>query len=298
VSQCDDEVWSKLGSWESNVRITLWVAFFIGFVAGPASAQVTLDQWGTYAVTASSDCADFCDPDTDLSWLLGLAFGPTNGAAAVDVVDSTLVNTRGDAFAEASVQSELGPVVRVDADASPGGWMDGTGTAVQGYTYLGLVADTIDVNVQLTGTVGNPDGDPSTGLAAQVSYVGDANVASLVFENAARGLLTPDGAVQLEQTTDGPVALADTLSIPVSPGDQFYLIASSAATAGGADAFAESLGTLSITVTPADAAKLQTANAAASLPTSSGPASILLSVALLTAGLGFVGSRVALGRVD
>jgi hypothetical protein len=297
-SQQDDEAWSELEHWEADVRSTLWIALFIGFVAGPASGQVTLDQWGTYAVTASSDCADFCDPETDFSWFLGLTFGPTNGAAAVDVIDSTLDNARGDAFAEASVQVEFDPVVRVDANALPGGWMDGTGTAVQGYTYLGLVANTIDVNVQLTGTIGNPDGDPSTGLAAQVSYVGDANVASLVFENAVQGLLTPDGAVQLEQTTDGPVALADTLSIPVSPGDQFYLVASSAATAGGTGAFAQSLGTLSITFTPADAANLQAASASASLPASSWPAALVLAVALLAAGLAFVGSRTELRRVD
>ena len=75
------------------------------------------------------------------------------------------------------------------------------------------------------------DADPSTGLAAQVGYVGDANVASFLFQNAVIGLLTPDDAVQLETTADGVVNLQDTLQIPVSPGDQFYLVASSAATA-------------------------------------------------------------------
>jgi len=128
---------------------------------------VALDQWGTFAVTASSDCADFCDPDTDFSWLFGLTFEPTNGGPAIDLTDATLSNAKGDSFAEASVQASLAPAVRVDADSASGSWVYGTGTAVQGYTYVGLAADTIEVNVRLTGTIGNPDGDPATGLAAQ-----------------------------------------------------------------------------------------------------------------------------------
>lgn len=261
------------------------IACVVGLFAEPASAQVQLDQWGTFAVTASSDCADFCDPATDLSWLLGLAFGPTNGGPTIDVTEATLSVARGDAFAEASVQSTLGPVVRVNADSAGGGWVDGTGTAVQGYTYVGLAPDTIEVNVRLTGTIGNPDADPATGLAAQVSYIGDANVASLVFENAVQGLLAPDGAVQLEQTADGPVDQADVLSVPVSPGDQFYLVASSAASAGGANAFADALGTLTLTFDPADAANLEAANAPAKVPTLGWPAGILLVLVLAAAGL-------------
>lgn len=231
-----------------------------------------MDQRGTYATTVHSNCAELCDPDTDFSWLLGLTFGPTNSGAELEIVDSTICNARGDAFAEASVQTALSPEVRVNAESLAGGWVDGTGTAVQGFTYLGLVADTIDVTVQLTGTIGKPDGDPSTGLAAQVSYVGNANVAALVFENAAQGLVTPDGAVQLETTADGAVNLGDVLSIPVSPGDQFYLVASSAATAGGANAFAESLGALSVSFDPSDAANLEAANGEAANPPVAVPA--------------------------
>jgi hypothetical protein len=244
----------------------LAVSGLLLLVAAPASAQIVLDQWGTFAVTASSDCADFCDPDTDLGWLLGLTFGPTNGAAEIDIIDSTLSGSRGDAFAEASVAGGLGPTIRVDADSAAGSWMQGVGTAVQGYTYTGTSADVIDVDARLTGTIGNPDGDPATGLSAQISYVGDANVASLVFLNAIQGLVTPDGAVGLETNADGAADLSDVLSIPVSPGDQFYLIVSSGASAGGAGAFAESLGTLTISFDPADAANLQAASAPAAVP--------------------------------
>jgi len=266
------------------MRIFFSAICLVGVLAAPAAAQVELDQWGTFAVTASSDCLDFCDPDTDFSWLFGLAFGPTNGAAAIDLVDSTLSNAKGDAYAEASVQVSLGPVVRVDADSAAGSWMDGTGTAVQGYTYTGVAPDTIDVNVHLTGTIGNPDGDPATGLAAQVSYVGNANLASLLFEDAIQGLVAPDGAVQLEQTANGAVDMVDVLSIPVSPGDQFYLVASSVASAGGADAFAESLGTLTIGFDPADAGNLQAANAPASVPAVGWFQALMLSLAFV--GLG------------
>jgi hypothetical protein len=173
------------------MRKLVLTGFFIGSLAAPASAQVVLDRWGTFATIVSSDCADFCDPETDLSWLFGLTFGPTNGGAEIDLIDATLSNAKGDAFAEASVQAVLAPAVRVDATAAPGGWVDGTGTAVQGYTYVGVAPDTIDVSVQLTGTIGNPDADPSTGLAAEVSYVGNANVATLLFESAAQGSSPP-----------------------------------------------------------------------------------------------------------
>lgn len=269
------------------MRAFFLFVFLLSSLAVPAAAQVELDQWGTFAVTVSSDCADYCDPDTDFSWLLGLSFGPTNGGPAIDIVDATLSNSKGDAFAEASVQTPLGPVVRVNADSVAGAWIDGTGTAVQGYTYVGVVADTIEVNVHLTGTIGNPDGDPATGLAGQVSYVGNANVASLVFENAVQGLITPDGAVQLEQAGDGVVDLSDVLSIPVSPGDQFYLVSSSAASAGGANAFAESLGTLTISFDPADSGNLQAANGAMPVPALGGIHALLLALALACFGVRF-----------
>lgn len=262
-------------------------------LAAPASAQVQLDQRGTFAMTVSSDCADFCNPETDLGWLLGLTFGPSNGGPGIDLIDATLSNARGDAFAEASVETTLGPVVRVDASSAAASWMAGTGTAIQGYTYVGVAADTIEVNVQLTGTIGNPDADPATGLAAQVSYVGDANVASLVFENAVQGLVTPDGAVQLEETADGPVDQADILSFLVSPGDQFYLVASSAASAGGVNAFAESLGTLSITFDPTDAANLRAANAPATVPTLAWPLAAVLAIALGSVGVAWGANRRA-----
>ena len=263
------------------MRAFALLALGLSLVAAPVSAQVVLDQWGTWATIATSDCADFCDPDTDVGWLLGLTFGPTNGAAGVATTDASTSGARGSAFAEATTTGGLGPTVRVDAASAAGGWVDGTATAVQGYTYTGGVADMIDVAVALTGTVGNPDGDPSTGLAAQVSYVGDANVASLVFENAVLGLVTPDGSVQLEQSADGPVALADVLSVPVQPGDQFYLIASSAATAGGAGATAESLSTLTIQFDPADAMNLQPAGVAPAVPSLNGAAAALLVVSLV-----------------
>jgi hypothetical protein len=267
------------------MRTLVPVVSLVLVFSAPAAAQVVLDQWGTYATTVYADCADFCDPDTDFSLLLSLTFGSTNSGAELDIVDSTISNSRGDAFAEASVQAPLSPQVRVNAESLAGGWVDGTATAVQGFTYLGLVADTIDVNVQLTGTIGNPDADPGTGLAAQVSYIGNANVASVVFENALLGLVAPDGAVQFETNTDGAVNMADVLSIPVLPGDQFYLIASSGATAGGANAFAESLGTLSVSFGPSDAANLEAANGAVAVPALNAVWLTLLGIALGSVGI-------------
>jgi hypothetical protein len=261
------------------------LASLMGLMPAQAFAQVVLDQWGTYATTVSSDCANFCDPDTDLSWFLGLTFGPQNGGEAIELSDSTISGVRGDAFAESSVLVGLGPTLRVDANALAGGWVDGTATAVEGYSYTGLVADTIEVTVHLTGTIGNPDADPSTGLAARVAYVGDANLASLLFENAILGLVAGDGAVELEQTADGVVDIVQVLSVPVAPGDQFYLVTSSAATAGGNGAFAESLGTLSVSFDASDAANLAVASGLeAAVPALRWPFLLLLPVALAVSG--------------
>jgi len=265
-------------------------AFFLSCWALPASAQVVLDQWGTYATTVSSDCADLCDPESDLSWFLGLTFEQTNTGAMATVIDATTSVARGDAFAQASVAGGLGPSVRVDADSAALSFMDGTATAVQGYTYVGVVPDTIDIDVDLTGTIGNPDGDPATGLAARVSYVGDANVSTFVFENAIGGLLTPDDFVDLETTANGAVNLSGVLSIPVAPGDQFYVIASSAATAGGAGAFAESLSTLTTSFDPADAAHLEAAGQPAGVPALGWPAAGYLVFILGSIGI-LMGTR-------
>ena len=85
------------------MRAFALLALGLSLVAAPVSAQVVLDQWGTWATIATSDCADFCDPDTDLAWLLGLTFGPTNGAEGAGLTDATATGSRGTAFAESSV---------------------------------------------------------------------------------------------------------------------------------------------------------------------------------------------------
>jgi len=270
---------------------TIWpLLSSILVLASPAAAQVTLDQWGTYATTGSSVCAENCDPETDLSWFLNLIIEPAVGGATVDIIDTTASDLHGDAFAEASVLGVLGPIVRVDANSLAGGWVTGNAIAVQGYTYTGLVPDTIDVNAGLTGNITNPDHDPATGLAAQVSYIGDANVASTVFENVVLGLGAPDGSVELETTAAGATNLVDVLSIPVLPGEQFYLVVASAASAGGAGASAESLSTLAITFDPSDAENLQAASAPAGVPSLAWPALMVLLGCLTVAGA-FAASR-------
>jgi hypothetical protein len=273
------------------MRLLGMAGFLLVCWALPASAQVVLDQWGTYATVVSSDCANLCDPENDLSWFFGLTFEETNSGAMTTVIDATANVARGDAFAEASVASGLGPSVRVDANSAAASFMDGTATAIQGYTYVGVIPDTIDVDVNLTGTIGNPDGDPATGLAARVSYVGDANISTLVFENAVGGLLTPDDFVDLETNQGGGVSLSAVLSIPVSPGDQFYLIVSSAATAGGTGAFAESLSTLTTNFDPADTINLQPAGIPAGVPALGWAAATWLVIMLAAAGT-FLGSRL------
>ncbi len=158
------------------MRVLSMTALLLASWALPASAQVVLDQWGTYATILSQDCDDFCDSISDIFWVLDLHTEQANTGGMATLIDASANVARGDAFAEASVVGGTGPSVRVDANSAPLSFMDGTATAIQGYTYVGVAPDTIEVYVDLTGTIGNPDADPATGLAAQVSYVGDANV--------------------------------------------------------------------------------------------------------------------------
>ena len=60
---------------------------------------------------------------------------------------------------------------------------------------------------------------------------------------------------------------------------------SSAASAGGIDAFAESLGTLSVSFDPADASNLQAASAPAAVPSIGWPGVALLALSIVGVGL-------------
>lgn len=134
----------------------------------PASAQVVLDQWGTYATISCQDCDDSCDSNSDIFWVLELDTEQAHSRGMAAVIDASANVARGDAIAEASVVGGLGPSVRVDANSAASSFMDGTATAIQDYTYVGVAPDTIGVRVaDLTGTIGNPDADPATGRAAQ-----------------------------------------------------------------------------------------------------------------------------------
>ena len=71
-------------------------------------------------------------------------------------------------------------------------------------------------------------------------------------------------------------------AVPVSPGDQLYLVASSAASAGGVGAFAESLGTLSVRFDASDAANLEVASGVgAPVPALRWPFLLVLLIALV-----------------
>lgn len=64
---------------------------------------------------------------------------------------------------------------------------------MRGDTFTGSSPLTVQVDAHLAGGIKSSDLDRATVQAAQVSYVGDANVG--VFETAVLGLAVPDGAV-------------------------------------------------------------------------------------------------------
>ena len=77
--------------------------------AAPVAAQVTtLDQWGTYATIVSSDCADACDPETDLGWHI-IRLADKRGILPFEEMERQLRLTRGlvESYAETLIAKGL-----------------------------------------------------------------------------------------------------------------------------------------------------------------------------------------------
>lgn len=243
---------------------------------GSAHAAATLSEWGAVASRTSSTCAsDFCGADTDGGFLLDLSVDAISGGAG-EASAGTATGTwpaPGSAQADGVVAGGLAvPLLTAGATSTADAWLAAQALVIQGYGYTGTVAETIELDWQLTGNVTNPDDDAVTGLSVFVGFfsVGDLgfpDVGSSPMDafNLLAGLALADPENNfLEFTTPGDVVHGSTLSIDVNDGDQFYLAMGLMAAAGGAGAQAESLSTL--TAAFRDTPALTPAIAAVPLP--------------------------------
>lgn len=228
-------------------------------VTSTTQATTTLTNWGTLATISEYTCtSDFCGADTvaEALALLGLTVGPIDGAAGNTsaTVSSGSWPSPGSASGTATVASGLGiPILKAGAASPANTWLGGQALAIQAYEYTGPDPTLITLNWNLTGSILNPDGDPLTGLVVFAGFFTDAqlptfpdvsiplNAFTLLVDLA---LASPADNFNEYTTQNASVNESGTIDIQVANGDDFYLIMGLMAGAGGSDALAESLSTL------------------------------------------------------
>ena len=227
----------------------------------PAGA-VTLDQWGTQAVTASTVCAEPCDP---LSFLLGISVDPADvdGGPQVLSADSVLTPGTPDVGTAHSAVTVTGslqiPELRAEAFSTAAGGTLAVAVGAQAYRYLGGTG-TVSVTVDLTGAIENPGDSTNTGLAVAVALFTPGSGFSLEEPVDIYGPLGPSlilaldlyealASVELEHHASN-AALADLGHVLTINGlaadDTFYLFASIIASADGDTRFADAFSTVSL----------------------------------------------------
>ncbi len=249
-------------------------------------------EWGTLATISTSPCPDICSPD-DIFLLGSLTVDPVDGGEnqGSATVSTGVLPAAGSAFASAMVDGSLAvPILKTGAASSAGQWIAGQALGIQGYQFTGQSADTLTLSYSLSGTIANPDNDTATGLVAIVSlFAVDAltfptldttNPLALMGSLIAQGILAEDSDAY-EITTTGNVSVPGSVSINLNPGDQFYVMMALMAGAGGTNASALSLNTLSASFEPGAEALLLPSN----------PVPLPAAIWLLAPALGILGAR-------
>ena len=239
--------------------ISITALWLTAVLASSAHAALDLTEFGTFTTTAYGDCFAPCN-NTDVDFVTFELVGPQSGGEGILSTTQTLtgasINHSGDLFAEATILGGLStPLLRASATSNAGkvGLIDAVG--IQGYSVNGGGnGQMISADINLTGTIANPNGNDLTGLSAAVSLVKVVNPQDFEFQTYSLFLIAPD--VSLSQSTSGAVNLMGTANLLVDEGDQFYLVALLGASAGGAGAEALSLSTLTVNFDAASAAVL------------------------------------------
>jgi len=247
-----------------NIKNILGLALIGILSTSQANAISTLSQFGAIATISNSVCAgDFCGDDSDaLSFLFNLSVDPVNGGVTIPSASAATGGSwptppPDSAQANAAVSGGLSvPLLTAGAASSSNSWIAGQALVVQGYDYTGSgtvsAPETLLLDWDLSGTIVNPDNDSLTGLTVFVGFFESDGLLFPTITNpfelfgTLAGLAIAQDDVDNVQdfTSDGAVSEMGTLSIDVADGAQFYLIMGLMASAGGTDAMAESLSTL------------------------------------------------------
>ncbi len=225
-------------------------------------SAATLNQWGAVSGVASGSCVgNSCNPLG--VFLGGITEETRDGGLNVLSSDTGLTSiVQGDARASAAIDNTVLnlPTLKAIATANNDAWIGGGSFALQGYEFIGAIADTVNLNITFDGTLTNPDGDDATGFAVAMYFFSAADINSVTINAdptvvfGAMSLLAsalPDNQkYEFTTHTDGAVNETGSLSLLLNPGDQFYLASGLLATAGGGGAIADAFSTLSASFDP------------------------------------------------
>lgn len=188
-------------------------------VAGPSQAVVVVEVgYGTHVgVSTAGNCPSFCTGDQFAYSESGAA-----GATASSASESTYATGRGSA--ELSPADAYLPVLKAYGSAALGKAAGVSSFASQLFTYSGG-ATTVELTVNLTGTVGNNGGGYSfNDINADVAIVRGNTLpwypsfATLIYEFVPSEDRMAMGSLDIGSTT------STTLSFDLSPGDSFFVV--------------------------------------------------------------------------
>lgn len=180
-----------------------------------ASANVTLDGWGTStSVTTMDDCPSYCTGNVD---------SDSDGGVNITSSSTELDNGVGNGKALATIDgSSYTPSLKVYAESQANTGTFASAWGIQQYTYTGTTPKTIELNLNLHGVVtgdGQLKGEVAVIKGDQIPWTND--MATLVYE-----LVDYNDVLGFESlfltSNSGDLAL-NTLTFEVNEGDTFYV---------------------------------------------------------------------------
>jgi hypothetical protein len=223
------------------------------------SAQAVINSgYGAVADVGTYDsCASLCFRPGSLN------DQTLSGGEFASSASATIDNGTAFGFASALFQGDVfSPLLRSRAESPVGDVTagDGIATAVQGYTYMGEVAQDFSILVSLSGAIDEPNASSEGSIEGRAAVYRHANApfgtnySSFILEEIASGgdLLANE---QLFLTTSIDLSTA-TLDFTLNPGDEVY-VWMQLETKSERGAIVDALNTFSMTFAAGDTATLQ-----------------------------------------
>ncbi len=203
---------------------------------------VIVDGYGVQTSASTwANCPSFC---TGLS-----QFDSDGGELVTSANSEQLTYATGRAAGSLNGPTAL-PLLQVFGSSAVGRRGNSNSFGVQGYTYNGTAPTTLDLDINLHGSItNNSPGYTSNTLSASIAVIGASDLpwvpsfGSLVFEVVDPGSVL--GTAQVALNSPGADQNRDTaINFTLNPGDDFYVISS--LSANGQNGIADGWGTLNL----------------------------------------------------